>query len=114
LVSQRDIVEVIFDLPQGELKHPAIVLSNNDVIALEGYFVCVMLTSEDYDDEYSFMLDGHMFNKPLNSKSQARLHLIGWFRTTDVVKNSHYNHQMKVEYFKELVKQINSTTFNCI
>lgn len=102
MANQRDIVEVNFNLPQGSLKHPVIILSNNDAIQLENYFVGVMLTTEDIDDEYTFPIEDFMLNKPLSSKSQVRLHLIGWFSVDKIIKNSHYNHQIKVDYFKRL------------
>jgi hypothetical protein len=44
--SQRDIVELPFNLLQGVENHPAIVLSCNDAIELESAFVAVMVTSE--------------------------------------------------------------------
>jgi hypothetical protein len=38
-VSQRDIVEVGFELPDGSLKiHPALVISNQDVLEAEDIF----------------------------------------------------------------------------
>jgi hypothetical protein len=112
LVSQRDIIEVFFELPQGLLRHPVIVLSNNEAIKMEGYFVGVMLTSQYFDDEFTFPIEDFMLTKPLTNKSQVRLHLIGWFSVESVVKNSHYNHKIKIDYFKQLTNQINNSTFS--
>ncbi len=40
-VSQRDIVELSFELPNGKLKsHPALVISNQNVLDTEAYFLC--------------------------------------------------------------------------
>tara|TARA_R110002072_G_scaffold279545_1_gene441537 strand:+ start:172 stop:369 length:198 start_codon:yes stop_codon:yes gene_type:complete len=64
MVYQLDIVKVVFDDDFGG-NHPAIVLSNKLVQEVEGYFVCVMMTSSDYDDEFSFVIKDNMLTKPL-------------------------------------------------
>ena len=48
MVAQRDIIEVVFDDNLGG-NHPAIVISNKLVQEVEGYFVCIMMTSKDHD-----------------------------------------------------------------
>jgi hypothetical protein len=111
LISQRDIVEVAFELPQGRLRHPVIVLSNDDAINLEQFFIGIMMTTEDIDDEYSFPIEDYMLNKPLTAKSQVRLHLIGWFSVDQVIKTSYYNHIIKIDFFRELIRQVNQNTF---
>ncbi len=110
-ISQRDIVEVEFKLSQGILKHPVIVLTNNTAISIENYFTGIMLTSEEIDDEFTFEIHDHV-KQTSSKKSQARLHLIGWFSIDDTIKNSHYNCQLKGEYFNQLVNQICNNTFN--
>jgi hypothetical protein len=115
-VSQRDIVEVVFNLPQGGLTHPVVVLSKEDAIEQEnGSFVGVMMTSKDYDDEFSYKITNDMLTKPFPAgvkHSEVRLHLISFFHESDVIKNSHYNTQLRVDSFKSLVKYISSLTFN--
>jgi hypothetical protein len=112
LISQRDIIEVPFNLPQGTVPHPAIVLSTDEAIQEEESFVAVMLTSEDYNDLYSFPITNSMLTKPMTSaKSQARLHLISFFRNSDVIPTSHVNHKIRPEYFKILIGRINEVTF---
>lgn len=111
-ISQRGIVEIPFNLPQGVMNHPAIVLSCNDAIEMEGAFTAVMITSQQYDDECSFELHSDMLNKPLNSKySEVRLHLISFFKERDVIRNSNHNLQMKEKDFLRLIAQINRITF---
>lgn len=110
MVSQRDIVEVVF--PDQGGNHPAIVISNNLVQEVEGFFVCVMMTSSDYDDEFSFPITDSMCVKPLNRKHcEARCHLINFVDMDSIITNSH-NDQLKVQYFKELINKINQTTFS--
>lgn len=109
--SQRDIVEILFDEDFGK-NHPAIILSNNLVQEIEGYFVCVMMTSTNQDDEFSFIITDEMVTKPLNKEHcEARCHLIQFVPVEDIVDNGH-NNQLRVEAFKELMLKINSTTFS--
>lgn len=65
MVAQRDIIEVVFDDNLGG-NHPAIVISNKLVQDVEGYFVCIMMTSKDHDDEFSFVITDDMVVNPLN------------------------------------------------
>lgn len=111
MVYQRDIVEVIFDDDFGG-NHPAIVLSNKLVQEVEGYFVCVMMTSSNYNDEFSFVITDSMLTKPLTKKHcEARCHLINFVPLDSIIINNHRN-QIKVNPFKELIKKINSSTFS--
>lgn len=110
MLRQRDIVDVRFDINGDFLQHPVIVLSNNDAIQLEEYFVGIMLTSTGADDEFSFLLGDYMLNTPMSKSTQARLHLLGWFRLEDVIPTPH-NNFIKITYFNQLINQISKTTF---
>lgn len=111
MVYQRDIVEVMFDDDLGG-NHPAIVLSNKLVQEIEGYFVCVMMTTSKYNDEFSFVIEEHMLTKPLNKKHcEARCHLINFVPLESIIVNSR-NNQIKIEPFKKLIAKINSSTFS--
>jgi len=111
MVYQRDIVEVVFDNDFGG-NHPAIVLSNKLVQEVEGYFVCVMMTSSDFDDEFSFVINDSMLIKPMNRKHcEARCHLINFVPLDAIIINKNRN-QIKLKPFKDLIKKINSSTFS--
>lgn len=111
MVHQRDIVEVIFDEDFGG-NHPAIVLSNKLVQEVEGYFVCVMMTSSNFDDEFSFPIEDNMLIKPLHRKyCEARCHLINFVPVDSIIVNRNRN-QLKINPFKELIKKINNSTFS--
>ncbi len=111
MVYQRDIVEVIFDDEFGG-NHPAIVLSNKLVQETEGYFVCVMMTSSDFDDEFSFVIEDDMLTKPLNrDHCEARCHLINFVPIDTIISNKHRN-QIKIGPFKKLIQKINNSTFS--
>lgn len=112
MISQRDIVEVPFNLPQGVKPHPVIVLSNDEAIRDEEAFIGLMMTTEKTNDLYTFEITSAMLLKKLQAPySEARLHLISFFRTKEVVPTSHFNNKIKPEFFKELVKQVNRITF---
>lgn len=111
MVRQRDIVEVVFDEDFGG-NHPAIVLSNKLVQEVEGYFVCVMMTSSEFNDEFSFVINDAMLVKPSNrNHCEARCHLINFVPIDSVIANRH-NNQIKIEPFKLLIKKINESTFS--
>jgi len=107
-IEQGEIVEVNFNLPQGYLPHPVIVLSNNDINEYEQSFIGVMLSSKDYDDEYSYFITDEMLTKKPRDKYQARCHLISFFQTIEVLSK---HGKMKKEYLKKLIKHIFETTF---
>lgn len=112
MISQRDIVEVPFNLPQGVRHHPVIVLSSDDAIQQEEAFVGLMMTTDQVNDLYTFEITSDMLTKPLKEKyCQARLHLISFFRTKEIISTSNINSKIKAEHFKQLIKQINEITF---
>ncbi len=110
MANQRDIVEVVFDSDLGG-NHPAIILSNKLVQEIEGYFVCVMMTSHNWDDEFSFVITDDMVVKPMGrDHCEARCHLINFVPVDAILRNSHRN-QLRIEPFKQLIKKITDTTF---
>lgn len=113
-VSQRDIVEVVFPLDPTALKHPVIVLSSHEALSMEQCFIGMMLTSTDQDDEFSFIIDDSMLTSPIIgvSHSEARLHLVSYFKFSQIIKNNHPRTKIKQHYFEELIKQMNLITFN--
>ena len=111
MVNQRDIVEVSFDSDFGE-NHPAVVLSNKLVQEVEGYFVCVMMTSTKQDDEFTFVITDEMLTKPSNKNYiEVRCHLISFVPVDSIINNSNFS-QLRIEPFKKLMKKINETTFS--
>lgn len=94
MISQRDIVEVPFNLSQGIKPHPVIVLSNDEAIQEEGSFIGLMMTTDKTEDLYTFEITSEMLTKKLNVPySQARLHLISFFKVKEVVATSNFQQQ---------------------
>ena len=111
-VGQREIVELPFYLPQGIQNHPALVLSTDQAIELEDAFVAVMITSQKFDDEYSFQLIDDMLTKPMGKPyREVRLHLVSLFRIDDVISNAHLRTKVKPDDFEIIVRQISATAF---
>ena len=75
-VYQGDIVELNFELPNGKLKiHPALVVSNQNVLEAEEIFYAVMISTKEYNDEFTFELSNEMLTKPLSKKSFVKCQL---------------------------------------
>jgi mRNA-degrading endonuclease toxin of MazEF toxin-antitoxin module len=111
MISQRDIVEVVFDEDFGG-NHPAIVISNKLVQEVEGYFVCIMMTSKNHDDEFSFPITDNMVMKPMKREHcEARCHLLNFVPVESIIRNRN-NNQLKINPFKKLIKKINESTFS--
>jgi len=112
-VYQRQIIEVPFNLSQGVQNHPALVLSANDAIEIERAFIAVMITSEKHDDEYTFeisdaMLEYGRFARPY---TEIRLHLVSYFKESEVIINNHSNTKVKAIDFSRIIRRIVQVTF---
>ena len=59
--KRGEIIEIQFQLPNpgrggySLQKHPAIIISNDDVYASEGCYICVMMTHSTYEDMFTFI-----------------------------------------------------------
>lgn len=110
--SRRDIVEVNFLFPDGESKpHPAIIVSNDELQEVEGFFYLVLISSKefDYSRQYSYplndeMLIGHSFSKP----SYVKCHLISGYTERDVNRKLG---AIKEKYYNEIVDKIIESIF---
>lgn len=116
--NQREVVDVDFLLPDGQLlKHPVIVISNNDINDFENGFTGVMMTSslEYKGDPYSFVLKDGYFTKNLTTEtgfSCVRVHLISTFPNARVIPNPNRGIvYMNREQFDWLLLEINERTF---
>ncbi len=110
--KQADIVEVNFLFPDGTIKpHPAIVISNNELHEVEGFFYLVLITSKDYDysRQYSYqlrdeMVVGHSFEK----QSYVKCHIISGYTERDVARKLG---AIKEKYFNEIVDKTIESIF---
>ena len=109
---QGDIVEVNFLLPDGANKpHPAIIISNDELQEVEGFFYLVLISSQDFDysRQYSYpltdlMIVGHTFIK----KSYVKCHIISGYTERDVIRKLG---SIKERYFNEIVDKTIESIF---
>lgn len=108
-VQQRDIVEVNFELPNGQLKtHPALVISNENVLDSEDIFYALMISSKPYNDEFSFELSNDMLTKPLSKKSYVKCQLIQPYSVEEVISKIS---AVKSSFFEKIKEQMFKTVF---
>jgi mRNA-degrading endonuclease toxin of MazEF toxin-antitoxin module len=108
-INQRDIVELNFLMPDGKSKpHPAIVISNNDLFEDEGFFYCCMISTKEYNPQYTFEISDTMLLRPMVNKSYVKCQIIGGFTERDVIKK--YT-SMRVEPFDNLLQKLISSIF---
>jgi hypothetical protein len=108
-IQQRDIVELNFELPDGTLKpHPALVVSNENVLQTEDIFYAVMISSKLFNDEFTFELDNSMLTKPLSKKSFVKCQLIQSYSEDEVINKIS---SIKAVYFEQIRRKIFDTVF---
>jgi len=108
-IHQRDIVEVNFLFPDGKVKpHMAVVVSNDELNEYEGFFYLAMISSKNYNPQYTFELKNEMLSKPLKLKSYVVCQLISGYTERDVIKHCS---RVNETVFKEIVEKIKKTIF---
>jgi len=108
-VQQRDIIELNYELPNGKFKaHPALVISNSNVLETEDIFYAVMNSSNSMNEEFNFELDNSMLTKPLSKKSYVKCQLIQSYTIDEVVSKLS---SLKQVNFERVLKKIFETVF---
>jgi mRNA-degrading endonuclease toxin of MazEF toxin-antitoxin module len=108
-INQRDIVELNFLMPDGKSKpHPAIVISNNDLFEDEGFFYCCMISTKNYNPQYTFEIYDTMLLRPMVNKSYVKCQIIGGFTERDILKK---HTSMRTEPFEKLLEKLISSIF---
>ncbi len=111
--KRGDIIMVFFDLPysKSNASHPAIIISNDDVHNSDDTFICVMITSVDRTDLFSFEIDDSMLEKKGKIVGQARCHLLAFVQRKQIVENYPIN-TLKPEAVNRLVERINEVSIS--
>lgn len=108
-IHQRDIIEVNYLFPNGTTKpHMAIVVSNDELQETEGFFYLAMISSKNYNPQYTYPLKDEMLSKPLSRQSYVICQLIGGYTERDVVRVCG---RVKNSYFIEIIDKIKQTIF---
>jgi mRNA-degrading endonuclease toxin of MazEF toxin-antitoxin module len=108
-ITQRDIVEVNFELPDGTLKiHPALVISNQQVLDTEDIFYALMISTKPYNDEFTVEVKDSMLSKPLSKKSYVKCQLLQAYRPDEVLRRIT---SMKIDAFNEVKTKMFDAVF---
>ena len=86
----------------------AIVISNDDLQAAEDFFYLAMISSKNYNPQYTFPLEDSMLAKNLTKKSFVICQLIGGYTERDVVRICSH---VKSEPFNLIVEKIKKVIF---
>lgn len=86
----------------------AIVISNDELLATEGFFYLAMISSKNYNPQYTFPLENSMLTKELTKTSFVICQLIGGYTERDVVRICSH---VKVEPFNFIVEKIKQVIF---
>jgi mRNA-degrading endonuclease toxin of MazEF toxin-antitoxin module len=98
-----------YELPNGKLKtHPALVISNSNVLETEDIFYAVMISSNPMNEEFNFELENSMLSKPLSKKSFVKCQLIQSYSITEVISKIS---SLKQGNFEKVLKRIFETVF---
>ena len=108
--TQSDIVIVNFPVGNGIYKqHHAIILSNRNVFDVEEYYLCVMLSTKAFNEEFAFEITPEMVTYETTTTSFAKCQLIATFYTEDILSRVG---SLKHLYFRNLLKHLNKTVFS--
>ncbi len=108
-VQQKDIIELNYELPNGKFKaHPALIISNLNVLETEDIFYAVMISSNPMNDEFNFELDNSMLTKPLSKKSFVKCQLIQSYTIDEVISKIS---TLKQSAFDKVLKRIFEKVF---
>jgi mRNA-degrading endonuclease toxin of MazEF toxin-antitoxin module len=111
-INQRDIIELNYELPNGKFKiHPALVLSNSNVLETEDIFYAVMISSNPMNEEFNFELENSMLTKPLSKKLYVKCQLIQSYSVDEVVSKIS---SIKPVVFDKIVRNIFDTVFAAV
>ena len=106
---QRDIVEINFMFPDGTSKpHPALIVSNDELQEIEGFIYLCMISSKDYNPEYSYTLTDEMVSVPMKKQSYIKCQLLVGDVERDVIRKIS---SLQQPYFNEVVQKIKETIF---
>ena len=107
--EQRDIVEINFMFPDGTFKpHPALIVSNNQLQEDEGFIYLCLISSKEYNPQYSFLLEDCMLSVPMQKRSYVKCQLLVGNVERDVIRKLS---RIKQPFFEEIVEKVKTSIF---
>ncbi len=108
--TQRDIVEVVYELPHENMKpHPAIIISNEAIHELEDMFYAVLCSGKQEPEEMSMELTPEMVNGfKMTKTTYIKTHIIQTYSFHDIIRHIG---TVKPEAFKRIKEKITQSIF---
>jgi hypothetical protein len=110
IIKQRDIVEIAFYTGNKPEPHPAVVISNNEIFEIEGFFYAILLSTKNIFPEFTMEINPTMINSPRNDKNgYALCHMIQQFYPEDIITRT--GASLKSDAFEKLVDRVKEVIF---
>ena len=111
-VSQREIIEVPYQLPDGSIKpHMALVLSAEKLQdAEDGMFYAVLISSKNLNPEFTIEIRNEWLYKPLSMQSYFVTHIVSYYRTDEVIQS--FNNFVKQKFFDTIMNKVILSMFD--
>ena len=110
-IKQLDIVEVYFDFGGniGAIKHPVIVISQDEILQEEDIFYGVLMSTKNHYPDWTMTVKPAMLNNPVNDREGFIVcHQIQRFSPQMIASKRGF---LKIEYFASLKKNILNALF---
>lgn len=109
-VHQRDIVEIAFYTGRSPQTHPALIVSQDEIFELEGFFYAILLSTKNIYPDFTLEITPLMINHSRNQRNGfAVCHMVQQFYPEDVVTRT--GSSMKTEAFQRIIKKVNEVIF---
>ena len=108
---QRDIVEIDFPIPgEGSKVHPAVIVSNNDLQADEGFVYVALISSKDFafSRHYAYPLTDEMLSFRMEKQSYVKCQILAVTVDTGILRRLG---TIKARYFDEIIDKIIDSIF---
>ena len=112
IVSQREIIEVPYQLPDGSIKpHMALVLSTQRLQdAEDGMFYAVLISSKNLHPDFTMEIRNEWLMKPLSKQSYFVTHIVSYYRVDEVIQS--FNNFVKSDYFDAIMNKVILSMFD--
>ena len=108
---QRDIVEIDFPIPgEGYKVHPAVIVSNDDLLVDEGFVYVALISSQDfaYSRHYAYPLRDEMLTFKMEKQSYVKCQILAVTIDTGILRRLG---SIKEKFFNEIVDKIVESIF---
>ena len=112
MIHQREIVEVPYQFPDGSIKpHMALVVSSENLQEDEdGMFYAVLISSKNYNPQYTIEIKGDWLMKPLSKQSFFVTHILTFFTEDQVIQR--FNNFIRQPYYDKVINKVINSVFD--